>query len=69
MISFEEFRKNVVPAFNESEKAYFIRISAEYKQLQKMEARQQRKQQWANRLTSVANLVIIEPNLLRIKSA
>jgi hypothetical protein len=66
MTTLNEFRKNHQPAHHESEKAYFLRLSAEYTQLNKREARLVRNTLWMNRLTTMARLVVSKPNLLRL---
>ncbi|SIS46341.1 hypothetical protein [Neptunomonas antarctica] len=66
MTTLNEFRINHQPAHHESEKAYFLRLSAEYTQLNKREARLVRKNLWMNRLTTMVNRLVSKPNLLRL---
>ncbi len=69
MTSFDDFRIKNQPAFGESEHDYFTRLSVEYKKMQKRKARQVRSQRWVSILSGVTRGLIIEPNLLRNKSA
>ncbi len=66
MTNLHEFRQRHEPIYRESEKDYFLRLNAEYKQLHKREARLIRKNLWMNRLSTTVNLLVSKPNLLRI---
>jgi hypothetical protein len=66
MTKLNEFRQNHQPAYGEAEKDYFLRISAEYKKLNKREARLVRKNLWMERLSTTARLLVSKPNLLQI---
>ncbi len=67
MMNFDNFMKESFPLVGETEKDYFMRISSEYKDLQKKESRQLRKQKVINRLSSAAKLfsVDLNPNVAR----
>ncbi|OMH33893.1 hypothetical protein [Motiliproteus sp. MSK22-1] len=69
MINYDEYWKISEPALGESEKEFFLRLSAEYKQLKKAEARKLRKQLWVSRLSAVSKFLVVEPNLRSTKSA
>ncbi|WP_028471103.1 hypothetical protein [Neptunomonas japonica] len=66
MTKLNEFRQNHQPAHGEAEKDYFLRLSAEYKKLNKREARLVRKNLWMNRLSTTAKMLVSKPNLLQI---
>ena len=69
MMNYDEFLKKNEPAFGESEKDYFLRLSYEYKQLQKQEARAARKAVWVKRLRAVMKALDSTPNLMHHKTA
>ena len=69
MIDYDQYWKISEPALGESEKDFFLRLSAEYKQLKKLEARKLRKQLWINRFSAIAKLLVIQPSLHSTKSA
>ena len=69
MMNYDEFLQKNEPAFGESEKEYFLRLSFEYKILQKAEARAQRKQLLLNRVKSVIKFLDSAPSLLHPKTA
>ncbi|WP_293268657.1 hypothetical protein [Neptunomonas sp.] len=66
MTKLNEFRQNHQPAHREAEKDYFLRLDAEYKKLNKREARLVLKNLWLNRLSTTAKLLVSKPNLLQI---
>ncbi len=70
MTNFDNFMKDSFPLVGETEKDYFLRISAEYKDIQKKESRQLRKQRVINRLSSAAKLfsVDLNPNVARTQT-
>ena len=64
MTNLDDFRKNFEPAYRESEKDFFLRLSAEYNKITKREARQASKAYWINRLATMIQPLVSKPNLL-----
>lgn len=61
-MTFDEFKTNNISAFRESEKDYFLRLSYQFKKLQRAEAHQARKELWISRLSAIAKKLVTGPN-------
>lgn len=68
-MTFDQFRKDNAPAFGENERDYFLRLSYELSQFNKHQARQNRKQRWMNRLTTITKALVIRSNPLHVTPA
>ena len=62
MTKFDFFMQNNEPAYRETEAQYFERLSREFGELQKFEARQQRRQRLIARLESAGRAMRFNPN-------
>ncbi len=65
MISFDEYRKVIEPAFGESERDYFLRVTNEYRRLAKLAAWSRRLNRLFQVLTGFTDSDYARPNSLK----